>query len=66
MKTEWMRVVSGNLLLYNNTQKRQIIQGIEQVVSFLSKKVTRRFNEFDKNIVIDWNKVTTGSFNLDR
>jgi hypothetical protein len=63
MMIEWMREVSGNAMLRNDTRMQQSFKGIEQVLSFLSKNVTRRFNQFDKNIVIDWDKVTIETFN---
>ena len=63
MMIEWMREVSGNAMLRNDTRMQQSFKSIEQVLSFLSKNVTRRFNQFDKNIIIDWDKVTIGSFN---
>lgn len=63
MMVEWMREVSGSPMLRNDSRMQQNFKGIEQVLTFLSKNVTRRFNQFDKNIVIDWDKVTIGTFN---
>jgi hypothetical protein len=63
MLVEWMREVSGSPMLRNDTRMQQSFKGIEQVLSFLSKNVTRRFNQFDKSIVIDWDKVTVETFN---
>ena len=63
MMIEWMREVSGSPMLRNDTRMQQSFKGMEQVLSFLSKNVTRRFNQFDKNIVIDWDKVTVLTFN---
>ncbi len=63
MMVEWMREVSGSPMLRNDSRMQQNFKGIEQALTFLSKNVTRRFNQFDKNIVIDWDKVTIGTFN---
>jgi len=63
MMVEWMREVAGSPMLRNDSRMQQNFKGIEQVLTFLSKNVTRRFNQFDKNIVIDWDKVTISTFN---
>lgn len=63
MMVEWMREVAGSSMLRNDSRMQQNFKGIEQVLTFLSKNVTRRFNQFDKNIVIDWDKVTISTFN---
>ena len=45
MMIEWMREVSGSPMLRNDTRMQQSFKGMEQVLSFLSKNVTRRFNQ---------------------
>jgi hypothetical protein len=63
MLVEWMREVANAPMLRNDPRMQQNFKGIDQILTFLSKNVTRRFNQFDKNIVIDWEKVTVGTFN---
>jgi hypothetical protein len=63
MLIDWMREVAGSPMARNDSRMQQNFKGIEQDLTFLSKNVTRRFNQFDKNIVIDWDKVTVGTFN---
>lgn len=66
MLIEWMREVSGNSMIRNDKRMQQSFKGIEQVLTFISKNVARRFNQFDKNIVIDWDVVTVDTFNMVR
>ena len=63
---EWMREVSGSSMIRNDTRMQQSFKGIDTVLSFISKNVARRFNQFDKNIVIDWDVVTVETFNMVR
>lgn len=60
---EWMLAIQGSAKLRNNTRMQQSFKGMEQVLSFLSKNVTRRFNQFDKNVVINWDEVTIETYN---
>ena len=63
---EWMREVTGTSIIRSDARVLHSFKSIEHTLSFMAKNVTRRFNRFDKNIVIDCNRVTIGTFNKAR
>ncbi len=59
---EWMREVRDNSFLRNDPASRQNFQQVEDIITHVSASVTRRFDGFDRHTVVNWDRVTVGTF----
>ncbi len=63
---DWMRdIEDSSLVRHNESAKRNIVK-IEEVLTFVTSSVTRRFNGFDRETVVQWDNVSLDSFNAVR
>lgn len=58
----WMNEVMSNSFLKTNASARRSFKEVEEVLVHVSASVTRRFDGFDRNTQINWDKVTVGTF----
>ena len=59
----WMRDVADTAFVRNDANVAANFRVIEQLMLFLTKSLTRRFNHFDRNVVIHWDQVSVDNFN---
>lgn len=59
---DWMHEVMDNSYLQKNANARRSFKEVEDVLVHVSASVTRRFDGFDRNTEINWDKVTVGTF----
>ena len=59
---EWMREVRDNSFLRSDPNARHALQQVEDVITHVSASVIRRFDGFDRHTVVNWEKVTVGTF----
>lgn len=59
---EWMREVRDNSFLRNDSSTRRAFEQAEDVLVHVSGSVTRRFDGFDRHTVVNWERVTVGTF----
>lgn len=59
---DWMRDVKSNSFLRTDPNAQRNFQQVEDVLVHLAGSVTRRFEGFDRHTVVNWDRVTVGTF----
>jgi hypothetical protein len=62
----WMIDVRDSGALRRDLGVRQAIDKVEEMLNFISRSVTKRFNGFDQNTMVQWDQVTLQTFNAVR
>lgn len=58
----WMQEVRQQSFLRSDPAAQRSFQEAEDVLTYVSGSVTRRFDGFDRRTVVNWSKVTVGTF----
>lgn len=59
---DWMREVKEQSFLRNDATAQRSFREVDDVLTYVSGSVTRRFDGFDRQTVVNWSKVTIGTF----
>ncbi|GHD59543.1 hypothetical protein GCM10017083_43890 [Thalassobaculum fulvum] len=59
---EWMREVRTESFLRTDANAQRTFQQVEDVLAHVTGSVTRRFEGFDRHTVVNWDRVTVGTF----
>lgn len=59
---EWMRELREQSFLRSDAAAQRCFLEVDDVLTYVAGSVTRRFDGFDRRTVVNWSKVTIGTF----